>query len=220
MMSHLRRALGFLLLLGFFTFPLGCEAMSVAKKAFPDKIKAEYEGLKGQSVGVMVWADRGIRIDYPSVQLDAATGVQNKLEAAQKEKVADLEGTTFPVKPASIVRYQMDNPQIETMKLTDVAPHLGVKRLIYVEITDFATRPHPGVELYRGSITGSIRAVEIAPDKTAKVVYEENDVHAIFPKKSPEDGVLMGDDYRMYVGVIDAFSNEVTKRFVEHEEEK
>jgi hypothetical protein len=168
-------------------------------------------------VGVMVWADRGVRIDYPGMQLDTASGIQNKLELAQKEQIKDLEGTKFPVKPASIVRYQMDHPEIEALKLTDVAPKLGVNRLIYIEIEDFATRPHPGVELYRGSMSGTIKVVEIAPDRSAKTVYQENDVRAIFPPKSPEDGVLTGDDYRIYVGTVDAFTTEVAKRFAQHE---
>ena len=198
----------------------GCEFFSLGEKAMPPRqIKASYAGLQNQSVGVMVWADRGIRIDYPGMQLDTASGIQNKLQIAQKEKIKDLEGTKFPVKPASIVRYQMDYPQIETLKLTDVAPKLGVNRLIYVEIDDFATRPHPGVELYRGSMSGTVKVLEIAPDKTAKVVYEESDIHTIFPAKSPEDGVLSGDDYRIYVGTVDAFTSEVVKRFAQHDSE-
>src|SRR4051794_35411872 len=93
----------------------GCTVLGVgaAKLLPPAKVRAAYRGLQHESVGVMVWADRGTRIDYPRMQLDTATSIQNKLILAQREKIKDLEGTTFPVETASIVRYQMDYPQIE-----------------------------------------------------------------------------------------------------------
>jgi hypothetical protein len=202
----------------------GCAALGVgaAKLMPPRKIKAAYAGLQNQSVGVMVWADRGLRIDYPGMRLDVATSLQNKLDLVQKEqekeKNKELTGTTFPVKPASIVRYQMDYPQIEAMKIAEVAPKLGVTRLIYIEIENFATRPVASVELFRGTMSGTIKVVEIAKDKSAKIAFQESDMKATFPPKAPEDGVVGSDDYRIYVGTVDAFTSEVVRRFVEHEE--
>src|SRR5438128_567089 len=72
--------LGILLLSG--CAPLGFVA---AKVVPPAKIKAAYGGLQNHSVGIMVWADRGLRIDYPRMQLDAANSLQMKLQLAQQE---------------------------------------------------------------------------------------------------------------------------------------
>src|SRR5215212_9913472 len=106
----------------FFLLPsllAGCAVLGVAayKLAPPPTIHPEYTGLKGQSVGIMVWADRGIRIDWPNLQLDLANAVQNQLAASKKK---ELEGAQLNVQPASIVRYQRDHPQIEAMNITEV----------------------------------------------------------------------------------------------------
>ncbi len=211
------------LMLGILISCGGCNIFgaAAAKLAPPPKVRAAYKDLAGKSVGVMVWADRGMRIDYPAMQLDTATNIQNKLIKLQTEdKAKELKGTTFPVQPASIVRYQMDYPQIETLQLTDVAPKMGVQRLIYIEIESFSTRPVASVELFRGAMSGTIKVVEVGPDKKGKVVFEENGVNVVFPKKSPEDGIQGSDDFRIYIGTVDAFTTEVVHRFAEYEEEE
>ena len=73
----------------------------------------------GQSVGVMVWADRGVKIDWPGVQVMLATLVQDKLAKSGAEEV---KGSTYPVLAESIVRYQRDHPGIEAVPITETAP--------------------------------------------------------------------------------------------------
>ena len=45
----------------------------------PKSEDAKYKGLAKQKVAVMVWADRGTRIDYPNLQLDTGNTIQAKL---------------------------------------------------------------------------------------------------------------------------------------------
>src|SRR5688572_33444626 len=145
MTRTLRRSLFILLPSSFILLLSGCQILGVAayKLKPPETIQPKYMGLENQSTGVMVWADRGLRIDWPTIQLDLANTVQKKLTDFQKAKKREsktLGGTSFPVLPASIVRYQRDFPEIEAMPITDVAPRLQVSRLIYVELEDFSTR--------------------------------------------------------------------------------
>ncbi len=210
-----------LLLCLLLLIPTGCAAVGVLASAVPKPpVEAAYKGLHGQTVGVMVWADRGLRIDFPSIREDLASQVQSLLVAAQKEKSKDLEGTAFPVQPASIVKYQKDHPELESLPITQVAPKLRVSRLIYVEIENLTTRTSQSVVMYRGNVTASLKLVEIAPDGSAKVAYEEGNIAVSYPKKSPEDGRLEGNDYAMYAGTIALLADEVAKRFVEHPSEE
>ncbi len=192
----------------------------LASRVIPQKVEAQYKGLPGQAVGVMVWSDRGIRIDWPTIQLDTATAIQNKLIEAQHGKVKELEGTVFPVQPASIARYQAQYPQAQARPITEVAPHLGNKtgltKLIYIEIEGLSTRPATGVDLFRGSMVGSLKVIDIKDGK-ATTVYEESDVHAVFPKKAPDEGTPNANDNRIYAGTVDAFTTEVAKHFFTHE---
>jgi hypothetical protein len=206
-------------------FLTGCSVLGIGAQALPPPtVVPEYKGFPGQTVAVMVWADRGMRIEWEFIQLDLANAIQSKLQQTvasdPKGKIEELKGTTFPVLPRSVIRFQQDNPEIEGQPITDVAPRLGVKRLIYVEVEDFATRPDGGVELFRGDANVTLRVVEIAPDGTAKVAYEENEVRATFPPKSPKEGRPSLGDRRIYVGLIDALGDAIAKRFVPHPEEE
>lgn len=190
----------------------GCVILGVAANAVPQYTKPKYTNLAGQSIAVMVWVDRGVKIDWPNLALDSTTSLQSKLTAVSPtEKL--LKDATFPIKPASVVRYQMDHPEVDTYSIIEVAPKLGVSRLIYVEVDDFATRADSSVELFRGHMTGTLRIIEIAGG-VAKVAFEENNISAVFPRKSPKDGLPDGNDFAIYAGTVDAFTTEVLKRLV------
>src|SRR5437660_161086 len=89
--------------------PAGCQFVWLGSRLLPPAtIQPRYSGMVGKSVAVMVWAEKGVRIDWPALQSDLATLTQNKMEEARKGKEKKvLVGTTFPVQPASVVRYQM-----------------------------------------------------------------------------------------------------------------
>ena len=191
----------------------GCAVLGLAAHALPPAtVKPQYTNLANQSIGVMVWADRGIQIDWPSMQLDLANAVQKRL--ADDKDAKTLKGATFPVQPASIVRYQRDHPEIEAQPITQVAPKLGVSRLIYVEVEEFATRSDMSVELFRGQAEATVRVLEISPDGVAKIAFEKNDVIAVFPPKVPREGIPNAGDRQIYAGLIDAFGTEIAHLFV------
>jgi hypothetical protein len=61
---------------------------------------------------VLVWADRGIQIDWPALPLDTASSIQKKLQDSQVKK-DEKERMNFPVEPASILRYLDDHPEVK-----------------------------------------------------------------------------------------------------------
>lgn len=184
--------------------------------AIPKYEHPSYTGLTEQSVGVMVWADRGIRTDWPSIQLDLANMVQDDL---QRSGADEVKGTSWPVQAASIVRYQRDHPEVEGMPITDVAPRLGVSRLIYIEVESFATRSEESLQMYRGSAAVTLQVIEIAPGGQAKAAYQEADIRAIYPPKSTPEGVLNASDPLIYRGIVGAMATEVVNHLTTHEVE-
>ena len=189
----------------------GCAALGVAAHALPPPMQhPKYTGLANQSIGVMVWADRGIQIDWPTLQVDLANAIQKRL--VEQPKAKTLLGATYPVQPASIVRYQRDHPEIEAMQIVDVAPKLGVSRLIYVELEDFATRSDMAVELFRGQAKATVRVIEIDGAK-AKLAWEQNDVFASYPPKAPKEGIPSVGDARIYSGTVDALGTTIARLF-------
>ncbi|MCC6424912.1 MAG: hypothetical protein IT447_15675 [Phycisphaerales bacterium] len=199
------------------TMAAGCAIFGVAAHALPPPtIQAAYKGLQNQTAAIMVWADPGIRMDFNNIQVDIARSLQKKMTYDEKTlDVDELKGLTWPVDPVRIVRYQHDYPQVNSAPVTTVAPKFGVSRLVYVEIQTLQARSDVSVDLFRGTLVGSLKVVEIK-DGQAKVAYEENNIRAIFPPKSPEEGVPNADDYRIYLGVVDQFTTELAKRFIPH----
>lgn len=194
---------------------VGCSVIGVAAHALPPPtIAPSYLGFEGQTVAVMVWADRALRVDFPSLQLDTAASIQNKLSAHKS-----MKNVSWPVEPRSVVRYQIDHPEIETMPINDIAPRLGVSRLIYVEIERFSTRSEMSVSLYRGSIMATMKVIEVVDGK-GTVAFEENSIQAKYPPNVPDEGYPRGEDYQFYLGTVDAFGDEAIKRFVPHVEEE
>ena len=214
--------------LSLFVLPLlaltGCQLLGLAayKLTPPPTIQPKYTNLAGQSVGVMVWSDRGIRIDWPGASLDLANSVQTKFKKLQEAKKPpkQLKGIAFPVLPASILRYQKDHPEIEASPITDVAPKFGVQRLIYVELEDFATRSDASVDLFRGTAKATVRVIEIGPDGKANSAFEQNNVGVAFPPKAPLEGIPNAGDQRIYVGTIDGLATEIVHLFVPYQVEE
>jgi len=117
--------------LSVFLFPCallcGCTILGVAayKLKPPETIKPKYTNLVNQTVGVMVWADQGVRIEWPTLQLDIANGIDHKIRAQTvddkgKPKAKSLLGVAYPYPPASFVRYQQDHPETQAMSITDL----------------------------------------------------------------------------------------------------
>ena len=100
-----------------------------------------------------------------------------------------------------------------------MAPKLGVERLIYIEIDDFTTKAPASLDLYRGSMSGTLKVVEV-DGSTAKVVYEEDGIKVVYPPKVPEDGTPRGNNYQFYLGTIDAYTTEIFHRLVPYRPEE
>src|SRR5258707_2322657 len=96
----------------------GCNIIGAAAQVLPHAdIAPAYEGLAHQTVGVMVWVDRGVAIDYPSLQADVARSITNKLSETtnQKEKKKvpkEVVGAQY-LDPMTVIRFQADHPELE-----------------------------------------------------------------------------------------------------------
>lgn len=198
----------------------GCAVLGIAANAVPQPPVPPKVVLAGQTVGVMVWCDRGLRVDWPSIQKDLGNGVQVRLAEAQKAKAKEVLNISFPYPPESFIRWQREHPGSEYEAITDIAPRLHVSRLIYIEIEDFNTRASQTMAMYRGSARATIKVVEVPPDgSVGKIIYEEHDIRVVYPKKINDEGRPDGDDRKMYAGTMVFLSDEVAKRFVEHDAE-
>jgi hypothetical protein len=210
-----------LLTLTLLLLPLsGCHVLGAvaSKMQGPTVVKPGYTGLKGQTVAVMAWADRDLRIEHSALQLDVSQGVYQKLRKTQSHGAEELAGAKFPrtAAPDAMVRFLYDNPRYDTDSIPEIAPQLGVNRLIYLEVEDFTTHPAEVPELFRGQLSALLRVIEVSPDGQAKVAYQDR-VEAVWPPNTPPEGRPDLGDKVTYLGTLDAFTTAVVQKFVTYE---
>jgi len=196
----------------------GCAIFGVVASAVPKPLQIAKADLAGQSVAVMVWADRGLRIDWPMAQRDLAVGVQNGLVEQQTKKQKSLLDAKFPVSADSVIKWQLDNPAYQAEPIERIAPRLNTTRFIYIELTDLATRADRSIALYRGSAKANLKVIEIN-NAVGSIVYEENNIEVKFPPKIGDEGIPTGGDLQFYRGTSAALSEAIVKRFIDWRED-
>jgi hypothetical protein len=216
MMMLLRRILlGVLLLL---VPGPGCGLIQTPSSTAEPTPEKTYAGLPRQSAAVMVWADWATRVEYNQIQADLAKALQERLEKKMAEKSDPKNGQPAPsqfLNPLSVVRYQKEHPEeVERVPIAELAPRLGVARVIYVELQSFSLRSPRSVMILQGNTTATLRILEIA-NGAATVAFEEPNITAQFPRDAPE-GVAPSDKYNprsIYVGAIDLLADRLAARF-------
>jgi hypothetical protein len=199
----------------------GCNILglaAVADRAAGDTpVEASYKGLKGQKVGIMCWADTGIVIDHPSVQGDISGSLQAKLDEAARDGADETKQINW--KPSQeISNYQQAHPEFAADPAEQIAPKLGITRLIYIEITSLSLHSPTSPDLARGSATGNVKVVEVE-NGTAKVVFQENSIAVDYPKNAPPDGLETLRDDEVYQQTIGALTTALSERFIRHVKE-
>lgn len=191
----------------------GCVLAGWVAAGVPKSEDAKYKGLAKQRVAVMVWAERGTRIDYSSLQLDLGNTIQTTLLAKADE--ADVKDIQFPYEVRSVLRFQKEHPELEGRSITEYAQRIsGITRLVYVEIGDFTTHSDTAVQLLRGTLTANVKVVEVNGGK-AKIVYEINNVRTNFPPKD-KDGVIDVPEQAIYAGTVRAMGLQIAQLFYGH----
>jgi len=193
----------------------GFLANAAAGVAGQATVEASYKNLANQKCAIMVWADEGVLDDYRSLQLDVARGVELKLLSAAKVDVKEVANITW-LSPEQVLMFQQNHNDATTEAVEEIAPRLGITRLIYVEIEQFETHPSNSPDLWRGNMIANIEVVEVNGG-LGKVVYNERNVKVVSPKDCPEEGLPNLDDQTVYAATVDTFTSEIGKRFVPHE---
>jgi hypothetical protein len=203
---------------------------SVIAHAFPKHVDAVYKGLPHQTVVVLVWVDRGIRADYPDLQTNLASGIQNKfIQVQAADHPAELEKTTFPIFTNTVIEDQEKHPELEQYSLTDLAKRYDCTRLIVVSVSDYTVHSTMSPELFRGKMTVDVNLVEVYPDKThpedpklalAKLIPIDSDLSVLYPKDSPTDGLPIGTESSISEGTLKMMVEKVCQKFYNHDEEQ
>jgi hypothetical protein len=137
-------------------------------------VEAEYDGLAGKSVAVVVSCDRAVLADFPTITNEVTTRLHNRLREAG---AAGSHSNTD-----ELLAYLYNRPGWQTRPLSELAKELKVERLIFVDLQEFRLREPGNTWLWEGVAAGSVNVVEAdgaAPDdfafsRTVRVTFPDD----------------------------------------------
>jgi hypothetical protein len=200
----------------------GCQILGIAaSKLPPPTVPQAYDGLGGHTAATWIWSDEGIDLDYPQLSLDLSTALQRNLEIARDKgssrQKRELEGLSFSILPASVVKHQKRDPSLNMTPILHIAPRLGVERLIYIEIARFTTQGGTATGLRRGVAQFNLSVIEVdLQTKTASYGYQEQAIDVVYPSFGPVDGSTTLTHQEAYRGLVIGIADEAALRFVSH----
>ena len=194
----------------------GCAAEDKPRNKWVETPANFYDGLNGHSCAVMVWVDFRTRTEYSQLQLDLGKALTHKLdEILQPRKESKKEQAITFTNPASVVRYQREHPEVNSMPIAEVAPRLQAQRVVFVEIEEFSAYSPEAAMVLKGSAKATLRVLEVN-GSAAEMMFHEDGIAARFPPDRPE-GVVESEKVNVrtiYEGLIDLLAEKLAARFV------
>ncbi len=186
----------------------GCEfGAFIAPRERTYDVKAQYHGLEGKSVAVLVAADEHTLFRFPKAP-----------EHTSKAVSGAIQGTVPGVRladPRAILKFQRENPWWPTLHYSKIAEELGVQRLIVIDLSDYRTQEPGNAYIWRGVMSGNLAVMEADGSDPDEIAYTQ-DISVQFPEEGAV-GVLDESDETMQLGMLKLFSRNVARLFHDHQ---
>ncbi len=173
-------------------------------------VKAEFDGLSGKTVAVVVYTDLRTQYEYPDLNLTLSSAISGRL----KDNVKKI--TLIP--PSRIVRYQDENIYWPEMDKTELGKALGADFIIYVPLEEFATRVPDSSYLYRGRVTCEPSVYDMSKPPREARVYKFEKIRILYPEHEPS-GMINENDRQIRLKTEGLFAEKLAWKFYKHKEE-
>jgi hypothetical protein len=167
------------------------------------KVPAQYEGLKGRTVAVVVYADMNMRFDYPTVREEVGGAINRELTAELKD--------THTIDAQQVARYQDVHPGWRSEPLPEVGKKLGADSVLYISLSEFATQERGSLSLPKGRISGQVSVWDALPLKEGEDSCRWRQDSASVTMQPPP-GTWM-DRQRLRQVTQEAFAQQVVRYF-------
>lgn len=174
------------------------------------KVKAEFEGLEGKNVAVVVYCDQRTQYEYADLNLTLSSAVGGKL-AKNVSKIKLV--------PASkIVRYQDEHIYWDQMDKTELGKALGADMVVFVPLEEFGTRQPDSSYLYRGRATCEMSVYDVSKPPRDSRVHKFEKVRVLYPENEPA-GMVNENDRQIRTATEELLATRLAWKFYDHEEE-
>ena len=172
------------------------------------KVKAEFAGLPGKSVVIVIYCDKRVQYEHPNVRLSVSSAVAGELE----KNVDDIT----VIDSRRVVKYQDGNIYWDEMEKTQLGKSFGADFLLFVSLVEYSTREPGSLNLYRGRINAQAGLHQASmPEREARL-WRNKAIRVIHPKDDPT-GLLRDDDRAVREKTEAIFADKLAKKFYDHE---
>ena len=170
------------------------------------KVSAEYLGLNGKKIAVLVATDEYTLFEHPT----APATVRRSISALLADNLPGVK----VVAPSQIDAFQKENPFWNTLPYNDLIQRLQVDRLVYVDLIQYSLHEPGNAYLWQGSVVANVGVAESESPNPGQFAYATT-VQIRFPDGPV--GMLHGDDQTAELGLLRLFTQETVNRFRDHE---
>lgn len=172
-------------------------------------VKAEFGGLAGKSVAVIVYAGLEMQVDYPMAQLELTDMV-----AAEMRR--HIKGVRI-IDPRGVIRYQSENPQWDMMPPEKLCDVFDCDYVLLISLMEFSTRERGSIYLVRGRIDADVSLYQsgLSSADGANPVWRGEPLHVRFPQRSIV-GLPPENDDTIRVQTERLFARELVKKFYDY----
>ena len=193
----------------------GCNIIAWGAQAFrnddkPVPVEAEYLGMPGKRIAVLVAADEQTLYRFP--------GSPFRVSEAVSRSIATHLPDTAVTLPAEIRDFQRDNPYWLTSIPDRLIDQLGVDRLVIIDLSEYRTNEAGNVNVWRGTVAGTLSVYEADSEDPNNRAYEKS-LRIEYPDDS-ELGLINDNVNRdtIEAAMLEVFGLKAAGLFYDHEE--
>lgn len=172
------------------------------------QVEAEFDGLVGKRVVVIVEAEMETLFDFPRIRREAAEQIAYHLT----QYVADLQ----PIPPRQVADYRARGYRTEYQPSHEIGEHFQADYVLRAELLTFATREEASASLYRGRADVMLALYDVHGDTPTDPVWNGR-VKVSYPPGGPL-GPGQIDEEKIYSRTLRLLGERVTQKFYDHEE--
>ena len=139
-------------------------------------VQAEFDGLPGSRLAVVIYTDESIDCDYPGTRLEVSLVLAEEL----RRKIPKVH----VVEPRSIIKYQDTNIYWDAMDKTGLGKLFDARYVLLVSLMEFSTREPGSMNLYRGRVVAEASLYDVSRPEPQARVWHCDSLRVLFPPEA------------------------------------
>jgi hypothetical protein len=192
--------------------PAGCNwlrgIMVLTSPEPTQHVEAEFDGLAGKRVVIVVEAEMETLFDFPRIQREAAEQIAYYLT----QHVPKVK----PIPPREVADYRERGYRTEYQPSHEIGEHFQADYVLRAELLTFATREEASGSLYRGRADVALALYDVRAATPTDAVWSGR-VKVSYPPSGPL-GLGQITEEQVYSRTLHLLGERVAQKFFDHDE--